>query len=204
MQFHRSISVFITILAVISTASTMPSDGARPSVDESSQDAFWASLAALCESAAVGELLQAPDDQIDPEAELIVHFWECGDEELRFPLHVDDDRSRTWVFIRHHDGLELRHDHRNADGSEEENTWYGAQTVSEGTANRQEFLFVRGEMSGGWRIEIHPGDRFEYGTVRNGEWRHHLVFDLSNPVPLPPMHWGYETRPSQRPTSSGD
>lgn len=166
-------------------------------------DAFWAHLRSLCESAAPGELLQAPDDQISPDAALVVHFWECGDDEIRFPLHVDDNRSRTWVFIRHDDGLELRHDHRNEDGSEESNTWYGARTQSEGTANRQDFVTVRGENTSGWRVEIHPGDRFEYGTARNGEYRHHLVFDLTNPVPLPPMHWGHETRPSQRPTASG-
>jgi hypothetical protein len=168
------------------------------------QDAFWANLQALCESAAPGELLQAPDTQIDPEAELVVHFWECGGEEIRFPLHVDDNRSRTWVFIRHDDALELRHDHRNADGTEESNTWYGARTMAEGTANRQDFVTMRGEVASGWRVEIHPGETYQYGTARDGEWRHHLVFDLASPVELPPMHWGHETRPSQRPTPSGD
>ncbi len=173
------------------------------SVALSAQDAFWQNLQALCESAAPGELLQAPDTQIDPDAALVVHFWECGEEEIRFPLHVDDNRSRTWVFIRHDDALELRHDHRNPDGTEESNTWYGASTVAEGTAIRQDFVNVRGEMTSGWRVEIHPGERYEYGTARNGEWRHHLVFDLTSPVEVPPMHWGHETRPSQRPTPGG-
>jgi hypothetical protein len=168
------------------------------------QDAYWANLQALCESAAPGELLQAPDDQISPDAALVVHFWECGEEEIRFPLHVDDNRSRTWVFIRHDDGLELRHDHRYEDGTEESNTWYGAHTQEEGTANRQDFVTVRGEMTSGWRVEIHPGESYVYGTARNGEFRHHLVFDLTNPVEIPPPHWGHETRPSQRPTPSGD
>jgi len=169
----------------------------------SPQNAFWENLRGLCVSAAAGELLQAPDRQIDPDADLVVHFWECGDEEIRFPLHVDDNRSRTWVFIRHADHLELRHDHRNEDGTEERNTWYGATTLQEGTANRQEFATMRGEVRSGWAVEIEPGVHFTYGTMRDGEWRHHLRFDLTLPVELPPMHWGHETRPSQRPRSSG-
>jgi hypothetical protein len=104
------------------------------------QDGFWAHLGALCESAAAGRLLRAPegDTQIDPDARLVVHFRDCGEREHRFPLHVDENRSRTWVFIRHEDALELRHDHRHPDGTEEDNTWYGARTVHDGTVAQQE------------------------------------------------------------------
>jgi hypothetical protein len=163
------------------------------------QDAFWANLQTLCPGAAEGELLQAPDTQIDPGARLVVHFWECGEDELRFPLHVDDNRSRTWVFIRHEEGLELRHDHRHPDGTEEENTWYGAHTRDQGTATRQEFVSERQGMLVGWRVEVEPGQRFTYGTIRDGEWRHHLEFDLTRPAEAPPLPWGHEARPSQRP-----
>ncbi len=165
------------------------------------EDAFWAHLRALCPGAAAGQLLQAPegDTQIDPEARLVVHFMECGEQELRFPLHVDENRSRTWVFIRHAESLELRHDHRHPDGAEESNTWYGASTADQGTATRQEFVSERDGMTVGWRVEIDPGRRFTYGTIRDGEWRHHLEFDLTAPVAEPPLPWGHETRPSQRP-----
>jgi hypothetical protein len=165
----------------------------------SAQDAFWSQLQALCPRAADGELLQAPDTQISPGSRLVVHFRECGAEELRFPLHVDENRSRTWVFIRHADHLELRHDHRHADGTEETNTWYGATTLDAGTATRQEFVTERNGVRSGWRVEIEPGRRFTYGTIRGGEWRHHLEFDLTRPADVPPPPWGHETRPSQRP-----
>jgi hypothetical protein len=174
---------------------------------ESPQDAFWRNLQALCPAAAEGELVRAPegDTQIDGAAGLVVHFWECGDAELRFPLHVGENRSRTWVFIRHADHLELRHDHRHEDGTEEDepDTWYGATTVDEGTANRQEFVFDRDGMTVGWRVEIEPGERFTYGTMREGQWRHHMEFDLTRAAPIPPLPWGHETRPSQRPSPSG-
>jgi hypothetical protein len=166
------------------------------------QDAFWKNLQGLCETAAVGKLLAAPpgDTQIDPNAQLLVHFWECGEHELRFPLHVDENRSRTWVFIRHAERIELRHDHREADGSESRNTWYGASTMTAGSSQRQDFVTVRNGVAGGWRVDIVPGQHFTYGTARDGEFRHHLAFDLTKPVDLPPLQWGHETRPSQKPT----
>jgi hypothetical protein len=179
--------------------------GAQTAAAPAAQDAFWANLRALCESAAEGRLLQAPpgDTQIDPNARLVVHFRECGPDELRFPFHVGENRSRTWVYIRHADRLELRHDHRHADGTEESNTWYGATTMDAGTAYRQDFVTERDGVRSGWRVEIEPGRRYSYGTARNGEWRHHLEFDLTRPVTPPPPPWGHETRPSQRPTPRG-
>lgn len=179
-----------------------PDEQAQRSADlaetRSPRDAFWEHLRGLCESAHEGELLRAPegDTQVDPDARLVVHFWECGERTLRFPFHVDGDRSRTWFLIRHRDRLELRHDHRDEDGTEAENTWYGAFTRDEGTAHRQEFLVERDGTTAGWRIEIRPGERFTYGTIRNGAWRHHLEFDLSRQVDPPPLPWGHETPPA--------
>lgn len=198
-------TAFILALLVTLTAACQPED---PEEEErhsdttaepaSSQDAFWENLRKLCESAHEGELLRAPqgDTQVDPDARLVVHFQECGDRKLRFPFHVDGDRSRTWFLFRHQDRLELRHDHRNEDGTEAENTWYGAFTRDEGTPHQQEFLAERDGAMAGWRIEIRPGVRFTYGTIRNGEWRHHLEFDLSREVNPPPLPWGYETQPA--------
>jgi len=187
---------FVAGVALAASAISSSSAGAQ-----NPQDQFWTHLRGLCESAATGKLLAAPpgDTQIDPTATLVVHFWECGDQELRFPLHVNDNRSRTWVFIRHADKIELRHDHREADGTESRNTWYGATTLSAGSATRQDFVTERNGTTSGWRVEVEPGKSFAYGTARNGEFRHHLVFDLTIKTPLPPKPWGHTVRPSQRP-----
>jgi len=202
MHAQRYFGIALSLAIGLGTAVT---PGARQAPTPSAQDQFWSHLQALCGKAAAGTLKQAPpgDTQIDPTAPLVVHFWECGDTELRFPLHVADNRSRTWVFIRHADRLELRHDHRHADGTEESNTWYGAATMDAGTANRQDFVTERNGVRSGWRVEIDPGQRYAYGTARAGEWRHHLEFDLTKPAPVPPLPWGHETRPSQRKTSGG-
>jgi hypothetical protein len=192
------VAVIITALGLAGCA---PLEEARPAAERTPQDAFWANLQQLCPAAAEGRLLRVPagDTQIDPTARLVVHFRECGAEELRFPLHVGENRSRTWVFIRHGDRLELRHDHRHPDGSEEANTWYGDSTPDQGTPYRQEFVSERNGVLVGWRVEIEPGVRYTYGTIRDGDWRHHLEFDLTSPIPAPPPPWGHETRPSQRP-----
>jgi hypothetical protein len=185
--------------AVERPAGSAPAAG--PLAATTAQDAFWSNLQALCGRAAAGRLLQAPagDTQIDPAAPLVVHFRECGEAELRFPVHVGENRSRTWVFIRHADHLELRHDHRHEDGTEEPNTWYGATTLEPGTATRQEFVSERNGMMVGWRVEVEPGVRYTYGTIRDGAWRHHLEFDLTRAAAIPPPPWGHGTRPSQRP-----
>lgn len=194
----RRVVVTLVTAALVSLSQTL---GAQSAGSENPQQTFWASLQALCGRAAAGRLVAAPpgDTQIDPTAPTVVHFWECSETELRFPLHVSDNRSRTWVFIRHADGIELRHDHREPDGTESRTTWYGASTMTSGTAQRQDFVTERNGMTSGWRVEIVPGKEFAYGTSRNGEWRHHLVFDLSAPVAAPPLHWGHAVRPSQRP-----
>ncbi|HUP18715.1 MAG TPA: hypothetical protein VM778_02045 [Gemmatimonadota bacterium] len=202
--------VLVPAVLVLASCAHRGTDGSAARADDvadaaTPQAAFWRHLQALCPAAAEGRLLRAPegDTQIDPGARLVVHFWECGDQELRFPLHVGENHSRTWVFIRHADALELRHDHRHEDGLEESNTWYGASTADQGTATRQEFVFERDGMMVGWQVEIEPGRRFTYGTTRAGEWRHHLEFDLTRDVETPPLPWGHDTRPSQRPDPTG-
>ena len=169
-----------------------------------SYDVFWSNLTVQCGSAYEGEVTDKPegDDQISEDAELIMHFRECEEDELRLPLHVrepdmdDWDRSRTWVLMPHEEGLELRHDHRNPDGTEEENTWYGAVTLGESDGSVAEFISQGrdGEdVQSGWRIEIEPGERYTYGTIRDGEWRYRLNFDLTEPLEEPPpAPWGFE------------
>lgn len=191
----------LTVFASETGFGQPPTDAPHATASSVPRDEFWKRLQSLCESAAAGKLIQAPagDTQIDPTARVVVHFWQCGAQELRFPFHVGENRSRTWTFIRHADNIELRHDHRNADGSEQERTWYGATTLDGGTATRQEFVTMRDGVPGGWRVEIEPGRRFSYGTIRDGAWRHKIDFDLTVRVTPPLLPWGHEKRPSQRP-----
>ena len=166
------------------------------------QAEFWSRLHTHCGEAFEGRLVTAAPgfDLLDGSERLVVHFRSCSDFETRLPFHIEEgpdawDRSRTWVFFNHGaDGLELRHDHRHQDGSEEENTWYGGDAI-EGGAYWQRFVYPpRTEEMGvfmGWRVEIHPNERFTYGTMRDEEWTFRVDFDLSQSVEPPPPPWGF-------------
>jgi hypothetical protein len=170
----------------------------------SAQDAFWANLSRPCGDAFPGRLVvDRPDrDLVATDDELIAHWVRCDEDRIHIAFHVGRDggrtwdRSRTWVLTRHAGGLELRHDHRHPDGAEEDDTGYGGRTVDEGTADSQWFLFEeRRDPDGsvlGWRIEIVPGERYTYGTIRGEAYSWRLDFDLSSPVPAPPPAWGHE------------
>ncbi|MFU8812333.1 MAG: hypothetical protein ACNA78_05150 [Balneolaceae bacterium] len=173
----------------------------NPDLPEQTQ--FWQRLAHQCGNAYGGRITQKPEgaDLFDGREYLVVHFRECGDEELRLPFHAQTmegewNRSRTWVLFHHDDELELRHDHRHEDGTEEDNTWYGAFTGETVTAQRTEFIrqppAARPDLRTGWRIEIVPDVRYTYGTIRNGEWGWRLDFDLTRPIDPPPAPWGHE------------
>ena len=182
-----------------------PSDSAQQEVGGvEDMQAFWTNLQAECGRAYAGALALEPpgDEMLTGTEELVVHFRECGEDELRIPFHVEIeetgtwDRSRTWVLLRDRNGLELRHDHRRPDGSPDDRTWYGGMIMEGGTEHRQDFLSVeRTAESGyqrGWRIEIIPGERYSYGTTRRGEWSWRVDFDLNRPVDEPPPPWGAE------------
>ncbi len=166
---------------------------------------FFDALSEQCGNAYPGGLtLEPPGDEMLTGTELlIVHFRECEENQLKLPFHIEIeeteewDRSRTWIFTRHEDGLEIRHDHRKPDGSDDEVTMYGGLSVEGGSALRQEFKSIpRSEEMGhfrGWRIEIVPGERYTYGTIRDTTWSWRVDFDLTEPLAdLPPAPWGHE------------
>lgn len=188
----------------------VPGDAAAG--DTAAHAAFLRNLAEHCGEAFPGRLVLEPegDDMLTGTEELLVHFRDCEAGEVRIPFHIEDEatggwnRSRTWYVMAVEDGLELRHDHREPDGSESARTWYGGVTQAPGTANRQDFTSPeRTEARGvavGWRIEIEPGAYYRYGTTRAGEYDWMIEFDLTRPVQGPiPAAWGAGDPPSRTP-----
>lgn len=189
------------ILLALALALALAGCAAVPRADGPQQQ-FHARLRALCGHAFAGRVTTS--DAADREMAsrpLVMHVAQCTDESIRIPFHVGDDRSRTWALSRTATGLRLKHDHRHADGSEDALTQYGGDTISPGSAGRQEFpadqysriLFVRENIPAStanvWAVEIEPGRLFAYELRRPG--RHFRVeFDLSRPVPAPPRAWG--------------
>lgn len=175
---------------------------ASASAPASPQDQFFANLRALCGQSFAGRVVttDAADTNFASER-LVMQVRECSDDAVRVPFHVGENRSRTWVITRNGAGLRLKHDHRHEDGSEDTLTQYGGDTLSEGSAERQEFpaddfskaLFTRNNIPASvanvWALEVHPGRVFAYELRRPN--RHFRVeFDLTQPVAAPPAPWG--------------
>lgn len=164
-------------------------------------DAFLDNLRALCGQAFVGEV-----EFVNPENEayfagheLVMHVRECEEDVIRVPFHVGENRSRTWIFTRTEDGLRLKHDHRYEDGSEEELTQYGGDTVDPGTPYVQAFpadahtAHILPPAAGNvWTVEVRPGEAYVYDLHRDGQQRFRATFDLTRPVDPPPAPWGWE------------
>lgn len=193
---------------------------ASPAPEDSPQDIFWARLQALCGQAFPGTAVEYPaGDTTFTTRELVAHVRSCTAEEIRIPFHVGGDRSRTWVLTRTAEGIQLKHDHRHEDGSEDPVTQYGGATdgwagylsrnsaavaqevgnpTGAGEAGRQEFPadahtaeIIPEAVSNIWSIEVEPGQRYVYALRRVGtDRRFRVEFDLTRPVETPPAPWG--------------
>ena len=171
--------------------------------DHDPRGAWWDDLSALCGKAFAGDMtaFARPTDDGWLGKRMVMHVRECSETEIRIPLHVGENRSRTWIITRSEGGFRLKHDHRHEDGSEDAVTWYGGHTTDAGRATRQTFpvddyskaLFLANglDVSTGnfWSMDVLAGDVFAYELVRTG--RHFRAeFDLTKPVEPPPAPWG--------------
>jgi hypothetical protein len=186
-----------SVVVVLASTGALPAQAAP--VDE-----FLAAIRGHCGKAYAGRIVvnepATPDDPFAGKA-LVMHVRECGDDVVRIPFHVGEDRSRTWVLTRTPTGLRLKHDHRHEDGKPDSLTMYGGDTATPGSASRQAFpvdaesraLFKREgrevSMTNTWSMDVEPGRRFIYGLSRPGR-SFRVEFDLANPVPPPPPPWG--------------
>ena len=160
------------------------------------QQAFMDRLLTLCgktlEGRIVSPLVAADADFAGKR--LIMHVRDCSPTEFRIPFHVGADRSRTWVITRAPTGLQLKHDHRHEDGTEDELSQYGGETVQPGTGRRQEFpadqfskeLFAREKIpqsiANVWALEVEPGRFFAYELRRPNRY-FRVEFGPTRPAP---------------------
>ena len=114
-------------------------------MDPVPRDVFFEQILEHCGKAYAGTLVST--DEVDAgfrDERIVMHVRDCNAEEIRIPLHVGEDHSRTWVITRVRGSdrdtpLRLKHDHRHEDGTEDDVTMYGGDTVEEGEFTRQEF-----------------------------------------------------------------
>ena len=102
------------------------------------------------------------------------------------------------MLTRTESGIRLKHDHRHADGTEDQITQYGGDAPAPGDPGRQEFradsltaALIPAAATNVWTIEVAAGTKFVYALRREGtDRRFRIEFDLSRPIPTPPAPWG--------------
>jgi hypothetical protein len=105
-----------------------------------SRDQFMSTLRSQCGQHFEGGLTYAIDPKNDFAGKKMSADVICNATDVRIPVLVGEDRSRTWIFTRTASALDLRHDHRHPDGTPDAVTLYGGLANDAGTAVSQSFL----------------------------------------------------------------
>lgn len=213
IRWNRQIVLISAVLLVLNAhskalANELANESASvPSKDQSqAQAAFMQAFQPYCGKAYAAHIVQ--DDTPSPawDHPLVVHIRDCEDSVIRMPLHVGEDRSRTWVLTLHRGYIDFQHIHLHEDGSPDAVSPYGGQSLDAGSATQQNFpadeaskaLFIANglgvSVSNTWTINF-SGDFPNSQTMRYQLSRPGRLFevqvDLSQAIPLPPPAWGY-------------
>ncbi len=169
------------------------------SQEKSNSQKFWDTLAAHCGKAYEGKLV-SPESDPRFAGKLVMHVRSCEDGMLRIPFFVGDDRSRTWVLTMDDQGLiQLKHDHRHEDGSEDAVTQYGGKASNTGSATTQFFPadqftadMLPAAVGNVWWITVDETS-FTYNLRRLGSATLFTVkFDLTQAIETPAAPWGWK------------
>ena len=161
---------------------------------------FWAELQKHCGQAYEGNITEGGREGDGFTGQrLVMRVLSCEDSRIRIPFFVGEDRSRTWILTRKDDLLELKHDHRQADGSEDKVTRYGGTATNTGSAVLQVFpadpytcQLLNYACGNIWWITL-DGTRFTYNLRRIGSDRiFSVAFDLTRPVAFEEKPWGWQ------------
>lgn len=114
--------------------------GGGATVVSDAREQFLATLRNLCGARFEGVMTFPADPQHDfAGKQLVATVASCSGTEVRVPFVVGEDRSRTWIISRVAGGLQLKHDHRHADGTPDSVTMYGGMATATGTSRAQSF-----------------------------------------------------------------
>lgn len=130
---------------------------------------------------------------------LIMKVLSCEDNQIKIPFFVGDNKSRTWIFTFYEESIQLKHDHRHEDGSEDIVTMYGGTSPNPGHRNLQYFPadpytcnLINYACNNIWWVTV-DDTSFTYNLRRLGTDRYFSVqFDLTKPIEYNELPWGWE------------
>ena len=124
------------------------------------------------------------DHPMNKAMKIHIHKTESG--QLRIPLQVGEDRSRTWVLTETPSGIQLKHEHRHSDGTLDKVTNYGglAPWLGLGSqlvfpADRETATLLPEAATNVWTLRLSPdGKTLSYYLERHSKPRFEAQFVL--------------------------
>jgi hypothetical protein len=163
-------------------------------------DQFWQKLKQHCGKTYEGTVTSgATTNDGFSGKRLVMHVLSCEENQLLIPFNVGENRSRTWILTKANDRIELKHDHRHEDGTNDDVTMYGGTTTNSGlpgiavfSADQMTATTIPAAATNVWWITIN-NTTFTYNLRRIGSDRLFTVtFDITKPVEKPLPSWGWE------------
>jgi hypothetical protein len=190
------------IILMLSFAIIVISCTQRPTVEKTretspqpvlseNEKSFLNNLSSLCGNSYAGkETYIEPGRESWADKKFIMHVTVCEPHKVHIPFHLDEDRSRTWMFLTEEHGLRFRHDHRHEDGTPEDQTLYGGYADGSGTAYIQRFpaddytnAMLDDDHARQWNIILAEDlSTMTYQLLYQGELIFEAQFDLSRPI----------------------
>ena len=155
--------------------------------------AFLNNIAQLCgQTFAGGETFIAEGRESWAHKSFVMHVTVCEDDRVYVPFHLDDDHSRTWMFLVEDGRLRFRHDHRHEDGTPEDITMYGGYSDGLGTSILQSFPadeytcdMIPTSCDAVWRVFLSEDlSTFTYQLLYQDELLFEGAFDISKNIAL--------------------
>jgi hypothetical protein len=190
---------FINLSAIALLALTVSCNQIQ--TESTSVDKFLANLKTHCGNSYEGVITSGGREGDGFVGErLTMQILSCEENRIRIPFHVGENYSRTWIITKQDWGkLQLKHDHRKPDGTNDEVTMYGGTATNTGTENLQifpadqeTFDLLDYAVANVWWITI-DNDSFTYNLRRvNTDRLFTVTFDLKKPIEKQPEPWGWK------------
>ncbi len=189
MQKSFKLLILASFALIISSCGSTGNAEYGSTLEIPEEKEFFNNLATLCGESFSGRQVYIAEGRESWEnKDFVMHVTVCEDNRIYIPFHLDDDHSRTWMFLAEEGRLRFRHDHRHPDGTPEEVTMYGGYASGSGTGFKQDFPAddytcetLPTACGAVWRVELSDDlSLFSYSLLDHGTLLFTAEFDLGS------------------------